>query len=86
MQRDLEALEVVCKHYAAFHGADALRLEKNRVRRLQRRIVKLESEQCALKNSNARWRQACQHWGVLHKEAQGIARSLMAALQTEPRV
>ena len=86
MQRDLEALEVVCKHYAAFHGADALRLEKNRVRRLQRRIAKLEGEQSALRISCARWRQACQHWGALHKEAQDIARGLVVALRTEPRV
>ena len=86
MQRDLEALEVVCRHYTASHGADALRLEKNRVRRLQRRIAKLEGENYALRNSNARWRHACQHWSALHKEAQDIARSLVVALRTEPRV
>ena len=86
MQRDLEALEVVCKHYAAFHGADALRLEKNRARRLQRRIAKLEGEICALKNSNARWRHACQHWSALHKEVQDMVRGLGVTLRTEPRV
>ena len=35
MQRDLEALELVCKHYDAFYSKDALRKEKNRVRALQ---------------------------------------------------
>ena len=42
MQCDLEALELVCKHYDAFYGADALRKEKHRVRALQRRLCKLE--------------------------------------------
>ena len=60
MQRDLEALELVCKHYEATYSSDALRKEKNRVRGLQRRVTKLEAENAVLKAGNRRWREACQ--------------------------
>ena len=49
MQRDIEALEIVCKHYDACYTSDALRKEKNRVRVLQRRLSKLESEKYPVK-------------------------------------
>ena len=49
MQRDLEALEFVCKHYDACYSSDALRREKNRGRALQRRVTKLEAENALLK-------------------------------------
>ena len=62
MQRDLEALEIVCKHYDAFYSSDALRKEKNRVRALQRRVNKLEAENAVLKGGNRRWREACKQW------------------------
>ena len=83
MQRDLEALEVVCRHYNAFHGADALRLEKNRVRRLQRRIAKLESELGIAKSANVRWKQACQQWGESYRDVQQRVKSLDAALRSQ---
>ena len=62
MQRDLEALELVCKHYDACYSSDALRREKNRVRALQRRLFKLEAENAVLKSANVRWREACREW------------------------
>lgn len=52
MQRDLEALEVVCTHYRAHHASEALRKEKNRVRNLQRKVVKLECEVSSLRKIN----------------------------------
>ena len=52
MQRDLEALELVCKHYDTFYSSDALRREKNRVRALRRRLTKLEAENALLKGAN----------------------------------
>ena len=55
MQRDLEAFELVCKHYDACYSSDALRKEKNRVRTLFRRLLKLETENAVLKNGNRRW-------------------------------
>ena len=83
MQRDLEALELVCKHYDAFYGADALRKEKNRVRVLQRRISKLEAENFVLKSGNARWRAACQQWRDSFANVQQHVRTLDAALHTQ---
>ena len=60
MQRDIEALELMCKNYDAFYSSDALRKEKNRVRALQRRVTKLEAENAVLKGGIKRWREACQ--------------------------
>ena len=57
MRSNLEALEFVCKHYDACYSSDALRREKNRVRALQRRLFKLESENVVLKSANERWRE-----------------------------
>ena len=62
MQRDLEALEVVCTHYGALYSKEALRKEKNRVRVLQRHVSKLEVENRILKSENLASRQAVQQW------------------------
>ena len=83
MQRDLEALELVCKHYDAFYSKDALRKEKNRVRALQRRMLKLEAENAVLKNANSRWREACQQWRDSYSKISVHVRNLDAALRTQ---
>ena len=83
MQRDLEALELVCRHYDAEYGAEALRKEKNRVRVLQRRLAKLEAEVRILKGGNARWREACQQWRDSFTHVQQHVRTLDNALRTQ---
>ena len=83
MQRDLEALELVCKHYDAFYSSDALRREKNRVRALQRRLTKLEAENALLKGANRRWQQACQQWRDSYSNISVHVRTLDAALFTQ---
>jgi len=83
MQRDLEALELVCKHYDACYSSEALRKEKNRVRALQRRMVKLEAENAVLKNANRRWREACQQWRESYANISVHVRNLDAALRTQ---
>ena len=83
MQRDLEALELVCKHYDAFYASDALRKEKNRVRVLQRRMKNLEAEIAVLKSGNRRWREACQQWRNSYSIINQHVRNLDAALRTQ---
>ena len=83
MQRDLEGLEVVCKHYDAFYSKDALRKEKNRVRALQRRVIKLETENALFRNANRRWREACQQWRDSYAVVSLHVRNLDAALRTQ---
>ena len=83
MQRDLEALEVVCKHYDAFYSKDALRKEKHRVRALQRRGIKLETENALFRNANRRWREACQQWRDSYAVVSLHVRNLDAALRTQ---
>ena len=83
MQRDLEALELVCKYYDACYSSDALRKEKNRVRALQRRMVKLEAENAVLKHANSRWREACQQWRDSYSNISVHVRNLDAALRTQ---
>ena len=51
MHTDLEALEVVCKHYKAMHGTECLRQQKNKVRQLQRKRMKAESDRARLTRS-----------------------------------
>ena len=83
MQRDFEALEIVCRHYDALYSTDALRAEKNRVRRLQRRIVKLEAELGIAKSANVRWKLACQQWSESYRDVQQRVRGLDAALRSQ---
>ena len=83
MQRDLEALELVCKHYDACYSSDALRREKNRVRTLQRRLTKLEAENALSKGANRRWQQACQQWRESYANMSVHVRTLDAVLRTE---
>ena len=83
MQRDLEALEIVCKHYDACYGSIPLRKEKNKVRTLQRRLAKLEAENLVLKGANRRWQQACQQWRESYANVNVAARHLVNVLQTQ---
>ena len=83
MQRDLEALEIVCKHYDACYSSDALRKDKNRVRALRRRLLKIEAENEVLKGANRRWREACQQWRVSYSNVSVHVRTLDAALRTQ---
>ena len=83
MQKDLEALEIVCKHYDAEYGTDALRKEKNRVRLLQRRVVKLEAEIRVLKSGNLQMREACHQWRDSFENVQKHVKILDIALRTE---
>ena len=83
MQRDLEALEIVCKHYNACYGQDSLRKERNRIRALQRRLAKLEAENLVLKGANRRWQQACQQWRESYANVSVHTRSLVNVLQTQ---
>ena len=83
MQRDLEALELVCKHYDACYGAEALRKEKNRVRALQRRLAKLEAETLVLKGANRRWQLACQQWRESYANVSVHVQNLVNVLHTQ---
>ena len=83
MQRDLEALELVCTHYDACYASDALRKEKNRVRALQRRMKNLEAENAVLKSGNRRWREACQQWRESYANVSVHVRALESALRTQ---
>ena len=83
MQRDLEGLELVCKHYNAFYSSDALRRAKNRMRALQRRVIKLEAENALFRNANRRWREACQQWRDSYAVVSLHVRNLDAALRTQ---
>ena len=83
MQRDLEGLEVVCKHYNAMYSAEALRKEKNRVRVLQRQVSKLETENRILKSANLTYRQAVQQWRNSYANVIVYVTKLNNALRTE---
>ena len=83
MQRDLEALEVVCTHYGAVYSKEALRKEKNRVRVLQRQISKLEVENRILKSANLAYRQAVQQWRNSYACVSVHVQKLNNALRTE---
>ena len=83
MQRDIEALEIVCKHYDAFYNSESLRKEKNRVRVLQRQISKLESEINVLKSANMTYRQACQQWRNSYATVSVHVQKLSNVLRTE---
>ena len=83
MQRDLEGLEVVCKHYNATYGIEALRKEKNRVRVLQRQVSKLEAENRILKSANMTYRQAVQKWRNSYANVSVYVQKLNNALRTE---
>ena len=83
MQSDLEALELMCKHYDACYSSNALRKEKTRVRALQRRVTRLEADNALLKGANRRWQQACQQWRVSYANVNMHVRTLDAALRTQ---
>ena len=83
MQRDIEALDIVCKHYDASNNLESLRKEKNRVRVLQRRISKLESEINVLRSANMTYRQACQQWRNSYANVSVHMQKLSNVLRTE---
>ena len=83
MQRDLEGLEVVCKHYSATYSAESLRKEKNRVRVLQGQVSKLEAENRILKSANMTYRQAVQQWRNSYANVSVYVTRLNNALRTE---
>ena len=59
---DLRPLETVCKHIALTHGSDALRKERNKVRRVQRQLAKLQAELYTLRCAHERWKEDAAHW------------------------
>ena len=83
MQRDLDARELVFKHYDACYSSDAQRRENNRLRALQRRLFKLEAENAVLKSANVRWREACRQRRESYANVSFHVRSLDAALRTQ---
>ena len=83
MQRDIQALEVVSKHYNATYAIEALRKEKNRVRVLQRQVSKLEAENRILKSANMTYRQAVQKWRNSYANVSVYVQKLNNALRTE---
>ena len=83
MHTDLEALEVVCKHYKAMHGTECLRQQKNKVRALQRRVAKLEAENLVLKNANRRWQLACAQWRESYANVRVHVQNLVNVLHTQ---
>ena len=44
MHSDVEALDVVCKHYRTEYSCDALRKAKNKIKRLKYAITRLTIE------------------------------------------
>ena len=83
MHTDLRALEVVCKHYTAEHGTECLRQQKNKVRALQRRVAKLESENLILKHANRRWQLACAQWRESYANVSVHVQNLINVLRTQ---
>ena len=76
MHTDLEALEIVCKHYRAMHGADCLRQQKNKVRALQRRLARAEGDRTQLTRSVHELRTYIARLHAFLDRLQGLANSL----------
>ena len=83
MHTDIEALETVCTYYSTHHGCTALRQQKNKVRCLQRRLKKVETELQIAKDANHYWRQACVQWRESYAQISVCVRNLMNALHTQ---
>ena len=56
MHPDLEALEVVCRHYDAEYGNDTLRASKNTCRRITRTLSKKAAEACEARREAEAWK------------------------------
>ena len=56
MHPDLEALEVVCRHYNAEYGNDALRASKNNCRRITRTLSKKAAEAYEARREAEAWK------------------------------
>ena len=56
MHCDLEALDVVCKHYRTEYGSDALRRAKNKIQRLMHAITRITIELYYIKALLRVWR------------------------------
>ena len=83
MHTDVQALEIVCKHYTSQHGQECLRQQKNKVRTLQRRVAKLEAENLILRNTSKRWQQACAQWRERYANENVHLQNLVKALRTQ---
>ena len=83
MQRNLEALEVVCTHHGALYSKEALRKETKRVRALQRQVSKLELENRILSSANMAYRQAVRQLRNSYANVSVYVQKLNHALRTE---
>ena len=83
MHTDLEALEIVCMHYRTEHGDECIKQQKNKVRRLQRRLAKAEAEIQELKVASSRWKQACIQWRESYAEVSVHVLDLSRSLQAQ---
>ena len=57
MHSDVEALDVVCKHYRTEYGCDALRRAKNKIQRLMHIITRITIELYYVKALLKVWRE-----------------------------
>ena len=83
MHTDLEALEIVCKHYRTEHSSQCLRQQKNKVRCLQRRLAKIEAENLILRGANRQWQRACAQWRESYANVSVHVQNLVNVLRTQ---
>ena len=75
MHQDLEALEIVCRHYNSEYRNDALRISKNACRRVTRALSKKSAEAYEARREAEAWRIISIAWEERY-------RSLLKAIKT----
>jgi len=75
MHPDLEALEVVCRHYSTEYSNDALRASKNTCRRITRTLSKKSAEAYDARREAEAWKIVSIAWEERY-------RSLLKAIRT----
>jgi hypothetical protein len=58
MHEDVQVLEIVCSYYRATYASDALRRERNKLRRLRRTLAKVRVELGYLRSVLTAWQRA----------------------------
>ena len=86
MHTDLQALEVVCKHYKAMHGTECLRQQKNKVRQLQRKLIKAEGDRTRLTRSVYVLQNYIARMHAFLDKLQGLANSLSQLARQRPQL
>ena len=58
MHSDVQALDVVCSYYRATYASDAIRRERNKLRRLRRTLAKVRVELGYVRSVLNGWKRA----------------------------